>query len=102
MKVFFLFLATATVYCSAAFAGDCVLSIERTACPGKETEALKPYSGKNPTEEKKDKANSEADCSAEAEKAAKIIRKGTLSKKVVSAKFGGKEIGKKEDSSACK
>lgn len=102
MKHLFLLLITATVSAPSFAAGECVLSIDRTPCEGKETEARKPYSGKNPTEEKKEKAKTEADCVKEGEKAAKIVRKGTLSKKVVTISFDGKEVGTKEDSAACK
>ena len=87
---------------SALAAGDCSLSIDRTPCEGKETDARKPYSGKNPTEEKKEKAATADECLKEGEKAAKIVRKGTLAKKVVTVSFGGKEVGKKEDTQSCK
>lgn len=80
---------------------ECVLVTDRTACPGKETEAFKPYAGKNPTEEKSKAASADL-CLKDAEKASKIVRKGTLEKKVVTAKFDGKELGKKEDSKPCK
>jgi hypothetical protein len=87
----------------AQFAGaaECLLSIDRTPCAGKEAEARKPYGGKNPTDEKTKAKDGEA-CLKDAEKAAKIIRKGTLTKKVVAAKFDGKDLGSKEDSVACK
>lgn len=85
-----------------AFAGDCVISIDRKACTGKETEAMKPYNGKNPTEETKKLDNEEA-CSKWAEKSSKIIRKGTLTEKKVSAKFDGKDLGKTfTDKAECK
>lgn len=80
---------------------ECVLSIDRTPCAGKETEARKPYSGKNPTEEKRGKATTEQTCLDEGAKAVKIIRKGILAKKVVTVTFAGKEAGKKEDTHAC-
>lgn len=102
MKRLLFALLTATVCAPAFAAGECMLSIDRTPCEGKETEARKPYSGKNPTEEKKEKAKTEADCLKEGEKASKIIRKGTLAKKVVTVTFDGKEVGKKEDAKACK
>jgi hypothetical protein len=86
---------------SANAAPECTLTIDRTPCPGKEDAAKKPYAGKNPTEEKT-RAKDEASCIKDAEKAVKIIRKGTLSKKVATAKFDGKDLGSKEDSAACK
>lgn len=85
----------------AMAADECNLSIDRTPCPGKEEEARKPYSGKNPTDEKTKAKDAEV-CMKDAEKAAKIVRKGTLSKKIVTAKFGGKDLGKKEYSAECK
>jgi hypothetical protein len=104
MKKLLFVLLTATVYSiPAARAGDgCVVTIDRTPCEGKETEARKPYSGKNPTEEKQEKAKTEADCIKAAEKLVKIVRKGTLAKKVATIKFDGKDLGTKEDTHACK
>lgn len=89
----------------AVHAGECDLIISREACPGKEKEALKPYDGKNPAKDTK-KLDTEAACIAWAEKSAKIQRKGTLSsKKVISIRFDGKDIGdvsKLSSESACK
>lgn len=85
-----------------AFAGDCTITTDRKACPGKEAEVLKPYNGKNPTEETK-KFDDVGACEKWAEKSAKIIRKGTLAEKKVSAKFDGKDLGKSfSDKSDCK
>lgn len=75
----------------AVFAGECVLAITRTACPGKEAEAFKPYDGKTTTEEKK-KLSSAGACIKAGEGAARIIRKGTLSGKSVEAKFDGAAV----------
>lgn len=99
MKLFCLVAVTALLS-SAAFA-DCSLTIDRKACPGKEAEAVKPYDGKNPTEEK-GKATTEEACMKEGEKAAKIVRKGVLTKKTVKISFGGKALGEKTDEKACK
>jgi hypothetical protein len=86
----------------SAQAGDCVLKISREACPGKETEAYKPYNGKKETEEKKSAAD-EAACKKEADKASKIVRKGTLSTKTVTATFDGKPVaGDFKGTSNCK
>lgn len=86
----------------SAQAGDCVLKISREACPGKETEAYKPYNGKKETEEKKSAAD-EAACKKEAEKASKIVRKGTLSVKTVIATLDGKAVaGDFKGTSECK
>lgn len=78
---------------SASTAGECMMKIKRDACPGKETEAYKPYNGKQETEEKKEVADAAA-CEAAADKASKIVRKGTLSAKTVTASFAGKDLGK--------
>ncbi|GEM_PF-785833 len=99
MKLFCL-LAVSTMLSTAAFA-DCMISINRTACAGKESEALKPYDGKNPTEEK-GKATTEEACLKEGEKAAKIVRKGVLAKKTVKISFGGKSLGEKTEEKECK
>lgn len=104
MKTFITVIAL-VMTAQAAVAGECALMISRTACPGKEAEALKPYDGKNPAKDTK-KVDSEAACLAWAEKSAKIQRKGTLaSKKVLSISFDGKDIGdvsKLSAESACK
>ncbi len=97
-----LFIAAVTLVSATAFAGDCTISITRSACAGKETEAFKPYGGKTTTEEKKDVADIAA-CSAFADKTSKIVRKGTLSKKVVKGTFAGADLGKSfEDAKDCK
>ena len=70
----------------ASAAGECEITTHRTACPGKEQEVLAPYAGKNPTVENKDAASADS-CKAIAEQSAKIVRKGTLKGKAVSAKF---------------
>jgi hypothetical protein len=86
----------------AAFAGDCTITVDRKACAGKETEALKPYNGKNPTEESKKLDSAEA-CEKWGEKSSKIVRKGTLTEKKVSVKFDGKDLGKSfSDKAECK
>lgn len=79
--------------------GECTLKIDRTPCPGKDTEVYKPYAGKNPTEEKRPKVKTADDCLKEGEKSAKIVRKGLIAKKHVTVSFGGKEAGTKEDTS---
>lgn len=84
-----------------AYSADCEITTDRTPCAGKEVETLKPYKGKNPTVDKKP-AKDETECSAIAEKSSKIIRKGTLAAKSVSAKFGDKSFGPFSDKSECK
>lgn len=96
-------LIAAISLCSAsAFAGDCSVKIAREACAGKETEAFKPYGGKKETVEPKSVAD-EAACMKHAESQSKIVRKGTLSAKKVTATFDGKDLGKTfEDKKDCK
>jgi hypothetical protein len=101
MKKLFVLSVLALATTTQAFAAECVISINRKACAGKETEAFKPYQGKETTEEKKSVAD-EAACKSMAEKAAKIVRKGTLTAKKVSAKFDGKDVGTFEDKAECK
>jgi len=101
MKLFCALMLSALLS-NTVLAGDCSLTIDRTACPGKEAEAKKPYDGKNPTEEKMPKAQDAEACLKAGEKAAKIVRKGTLSKKVVKVTFDGKMLGDKSDEQACK
>ena len=101
MKLFSL-LILSTILAHSAVAGECSISVDRKACPGKESDALKPYDGKNPTEEKIAKATTAENCTKEGEKAAKIARKGTLAKKTVTISFDGKKIGEKSAESECK
>jgi len=96
------FMMIAALYAFDAQAGKCVMKINRKACAGKETEAYKPYNGKVETEETKE-AKDQADCEKQAEKASKIVRKGTLSNKTVTATFDGKALPKPfEGQSECK
>ncbi len=87
-----LMLAAVTVFMSLnVFAGECEMVVNRTPCPGKTDEAFEPYNKVNPTTEKKASANEKA-CNEQAMKACKIIRKGTLAKKDITAKFNGAAI----------
>lgn len=86
---------------TTSMAGECVLKIKREACAGKEDIAFKPYGGKTETEEK-NKAADAAACKSSAEKAAKIVRKGTLTKKTVTYALDGKDGGSASDSADCK
>jgi hypothetical protein len=101
MKLILLTLAT-TLLAYSAFAGDCTLQIDRKPCPGKEAEAIKPYDGKNPTEEKIAKATTSEACAKEGAKAAKIVRKGVLAQKTVKITFDGKPLEDKTESKECK
>lgn len=96
-----LIVATMLFATSSVFAGECVMKIKRDACAGKEAAAFKPYNGKTETEEKKTVADMAA-CKAESKKAAKIVRKGTLTKKTVTATFDGNDAGTETDTAECK
>lgn len=102
MKKTATFLAAALMMMSSsAFAGECMIKIKRDACPGKEVTAYKPYDNKVETEEKK-AFDSEGECKKWAVEKAKIIRRGTLTKKTVTASFDGKAAGVEEFSLPCK
>lgn len=79
--------------------GNCEITTTRTACPGKEQEVLAPYGGKNPTVELKAAASAES-CKTLGEQGSKIVRKGTLKGKSVSAKYD-KQTFQFSDTSAC-
>src|SRR5262245_57249440 len=85
-----------------ASAADCEITTTRTACPGKDQEAFKPYGGKNPTVETQSAASADA-CKALAETSSKIVRKGTLKGKTVSARFNkdSKPTFQFTDNSSC-
>jgi hypothetical protein len=89
---------------TSVFAADCKWKTERTACPGKEEEAFKPYAGKHQTDEEDKKAADEASCLKTVEAFTKIVRKGTLTaKKSTHITFKGKDTGKTfEDKAECK
>lgn len=91
MKATFLILAAGILFSFQTFAGECEQTIDRTPCPGQEKEAREPYKGVNPTVEKKSTGDLAA-CIAMAKKSCKIVRKGTLSKKVLTGKFDGKPM----------
>lgn len=80
----------------------CEVTTDRTACPGKNDEALKPYDMKNPTVEPKKKIKSKEECSKYLDENYKISRRVILSKKVTTVKWDGKELATKTDTSDCK
>lgn len=101
-KISLLILAFTLSAATTTLAGECKIKIAREACAGKETEAFKPYDGKKESDETKQLAD-EAACGAFADKSSKIVRKGTLASKKVTANFGGKDLGKTfEDKKDCK
>jgi hypothetical protein len=92
MKKLFVFI-TASLFLGnvLAFGAECTFSVKRYACPGKDKEAFKPYGGKQETQETKKVGSLDA-CKAAAESNCPIVRKGTLLKKEVKAKFNGTDI----------
>lgn len=89
-------------FSTMVFAGECKIKVDREPCPGKKEETFKPYDGKNPTEETKTVEKLDQ-CLAFAEKASKIVRKGTLAKKTVTGTFDGADLKKTfSDTSVCK
>ena len=71
---------------TSAHAGDCRVSVNREACPGKETEAFAPYGGQNPTISVQ-YAESLSQCQAIATKHAKVVRVKIIKKITVSPFF---------------
>ncbi len=89
LLMFFLtFFSTAA---TTAIAGDCVISVTRTACPGKEAESYKKCDGKQSCEELKETASAEA-CAKEALKACDNARVEITKSKVITASFDGASV----------
>ena len=74
---------------STAFGEVCGLSVNREACPGKESEAFPPQG--NPTSEPT-YAQSEAECASKAEMKAKIVRQFVIKKITVSPTYEGNSL----------
>ncbi len=92
MKSFSLLLTL--VLSSQLFAGVCNITIDRTPCSAAtKAEMLRPYKGINPKSDQYEFKKIE-ECIAKAEDDAKIKRTGLILKKVVTATFDGKDIGK--------
>jgi hypothetical protein len=87
-----LLLIASLLAAASAQAGDCVVSVKRTPCPGKTEEAFKPYGGKEQTEETKSADSADA-CRKLAADQCAIKRKGVLLSKEVKAKFGSTPVG---------
>ncbi len=87
--------AVALGLCAAtpAYAGDCVLKVTRTACPGKEAESYKKCDGKQSCEEFKETASIEA-CAKETLKACDNVgdRQQQTKSKVITATFDGAPV----------
>ena len=79
-----------------AFAGECVLQIERTACPAKETESFAKCNGKKSCDESK-KTSSAETCTKEAVKACQNKRFDITQDKKITATFDGKSVESGKD-----
>ncbi len=75
---------------SSAFA-DCVVNINRTACPGKETESYSKCGGSKSCD-KDESASTEAACIAAAKANCPNSRLDITKSKVVKARFNGKQL----------
>ncbi len=80
-------------YASSAFAGECKMSVTRTACAGKEVESYKKCAGKASCEEVKKVGSAEA-CAKEALKACENMgdRQKITKSKVITATFAGQPV----------
>ena len=76
---------------SSAFAADCVVHYNRTACPGKETESYSKCDGKKECS-KTEAADSEAACKVVAQTACDNSRLEITKSKVITATFDGKAL----------
>ena len=74
-----------------AFAGDCVMSITREACPGKDTDSYAKCGGKQSCDETKKTGSAEA-CAKEAAKACQNKRLDVTKSKTIVAKFNGQSV----------
>ncbi len=74
-----------------AYAGECVLSITRDACPGKDKESFAKCDGKASCDESKKTGSAEA-CAKEAIKACQNKRLDVTKNKTITAKFGGAAV----------
>ena len=80
----------------AARAGDCAVRVFRTAEPGKETEALAPYGGKNPTATMVPISSADG-CKALALKMCPLKGNDAVRSKEVKAMFDGAQVDEGKD-----
>ena len=86
-------IALSTLLCATpSRAGDCSISITRSACPGMEQESYKKCNGKQSCEELKETSSAEA-CGNEALKACENTRLDVTKSKVITASFDGEPVG---------
>lgn len=94
MKLFIMLLVTLGT--SISFAGKCVLSVERTACPGQEKESFKKCDGKAKCDVTLE-ASSDKDCAKKALKECENARLDITKSKVITASFDGKDVEAKKN-----
>ena len=82
------------------WAADYKIITDRKPCPGKERDAYKPYQGENPTESHFEVEDTD-ECMRLARNEVKILRKGTIGEKTVTATFRGKSAGVYSDLKKC-
>ena len=88
MKTFSTFFFLGLLSVNAFAVQNCELTITRSACPGKESQAFANYKGQNPTVETMNVGDS-AGCTAQAVRFSKIARAGVISRIAVAPKFQG-------------
>jgi hypothetical protein len=76
---------------SNAYAGTCIVNINRTACPGKETESYSKCGGAKSCD-KEEMADTEAACIAAAKANCPNSRLNITKSKIVKARFDGKPL----------
>ena len=91
MKKAIILAALFVVSASNAFAAECVVNINRTACPGKEAESYSKCGGSKSCDKTED-ASSAAACIAAAKSNCPNSRLEITKSKVVKARFDGKSL----------
>ena len=76
---------------SPAFAGECIVHTNRTACPGKEAESYSKCGGSKSCD-KESPADTEAACIAAAKEGCPNSRLEITKSKIVKARFNGKSL----------
>jgi hypothetical protein len=84
-------LAALTLAVGSVFAGECVLQVTRTACPGKDTESFSKCAGKASCNETVPAASA-GQCTLKAKSACANKRQDVTKNKKVSATFDGSPV----------
>ena len=87
----------------SAFAGTCILKTTRTPCSDAvKAEALKPYDGKETTDDAKKTATTAEKCIEAAKEACVIVRPLQLKEKKIVALFDGAPVGDDKENMCAK